>query len=286
MLAWGMLGMRLVVSAHAADPAESLVPTTATASRPSVLSTPRAESWPVPIDSKTYQPQFSTVKTELGYDWILDHGQKVALLRQSMIGLFRQFPGQAMDEKTVTDAENRNIWFKVPGLRLWAQFMITTNMYPNKCLQDVPGKLSLDTSNPEQLTIRQCRKKSPSEFGTQVVRLDYDRDLALYVMHVEADLQINQPGGGEYCNFYAQGLGDFRPGVNRYDRLLYQDADDGDKPKAHYLSVQKPQPGPIHLPPNGLVGFVDEEDGNPVVIVEESIPPTRVECACAGSMHI
>ena len=247
----------------------------------------KSEPWPVPIESKTYVPKFSTVKTELGYYWVLDHGKKIALLRRSMIGLFRQLPGQAMDEKVVSDAQNRNIWSDVPGLRLWAQFMITTNMYPNKYLQDVQGELSLDSSDPEQLTIRQSWRKSASEFGTQVVRIDYDRDLARYVMHVEADLQINQPGGGEYCNFYAQGLGDFRPGVNRYDRLLYQDADDSDKLKAHYLSVQKPQPGPIHLPPNGLVGFVDEKDGNPVIIVEESTPRTRVDmCLCWFDAHL
>ena len=54
------------------------------------------------------------------------------------------------------------------------------------------------------------------------------------------------------------------------------DGDDGNKLKAHYLSVLKQQPGVIHLPTaNGLVGYVDEADGNPVVIVEESSPRTH-----------
>ena len=56
-----------------------------------------------------------------------------------MVGLFRQFPGQAVDDKKVTDAEGRNNWFEVPGLRLWAQFMITTNMGPSKYMKNVPG---------------------------------------------------------------------------------------------------------------------------------------------------
>jgi hypothetical protein len=274
----------LVCSSVPASPPDSVAASVSPTSAPSAA---RTEAWPVPTESTTYAPQFSTVKTELGHSWVLDHGRKIALLRDSMIGLFRQFPGQAVDEKKVTDAENRNIWFEVPGLRLWAQFMITTEMGPSQYLKDVRGELSLDDSDPTQLTIRQAWKKSASEFGTQVIHVRYDRDLARYVMHVEADLRINQPGGGEYCNLYAQGLGDFRPGVNRYNRVLYQDADDGGKLKAHYLSVQVPQPGPIHLPPNGLVGFAGEKDGNPVVIVEESTPPTRVAmCLCWFDAHL
>lgn len=212
---------------------------------------------PAPVDSKTYAPQFSSAKSKSGHTWILDHGQKIALLHGSMIGLFRQFPAQAVDEKKIAAAEDSNVWSEVPGLRLWAQFMMTTNMYPNKYMKDVRGELSVDESDPKQLTIRQSWKKNANEFGTQVVYVRYDRDLARYVMHVEADLKINQPGGGEYCNLYPQGLGDFRPAFNRYDRLLFQDADDGGRFKLHYLSVIRPQPGPIHLPPNGLIGFVD-----------------------------
>jgi hypothetical protein len=235
--------------------------------------------------STVYTPQFSTLKTERGNYWILDHSQKIALVRQFMIGLFRQFPEQAVDEKKVTDAEIVNHWFECPGLRLWTQFMITTNLGPSQYLQDLPGELSFDSSDPKQLTTRMSWKKSAEEFGSEVVRVQYDQELGRYVVHVEADLQINQPGGGEYCNFYPQGLGDFRPGASRYDRLIFQEPDG--QLKAHYLSVQKPQPGPIRLPPGGLVGFVNEPDGNPVVIVEESTPRTCVHmCLCWFDAHL
>ena len=70
---------------------------------------------------------------------------------------------------------------------------------------------------------------------------------------------------------------------------LYQDADDGGKLKAHYLSVGSPSPSTASSTcrRNGLIGYADEKDGNPVVIVEESTPRTHVGiCACWFDSHL
>ena len=69
-------------------------------------------------------PQFSAVKTEHGNDWVLDHGRKIALLSAAKIGLFRQFPGEAVDEQRLIADEGLNEWFMIPGLRLWTQVML------------------------------------------------------------------------------------------------------------------------------------------------------------------
>jgi hypothetical protein len=264
-LALGMLGALLSVSICSADPTASSA-------------------------SARYTPQFSIAKTEFDHYWIKDRGQRIALVgscdggnRDYQIGLFRHFPGQALDEKQIQDSEILD-FVSLPGLRL------DTNWISARAMRGVPGEMKLDSSDPTQLTIRLYWKKSAEEFGTQVIRVAYDADMARYVVHVEDDLQLSQPGGGEYCNFYANGLGDFRPGVGRYDRLLYQDGDDSDKLKAHYLSVHVPKPGPglILLPAaNGLIGYADEKDGNPVVIVEESTPRTTVGiCLCWFDSHL
>lgn len=245
---------------------------------------------PIQAASPTvYTPQFTSVATELGHYWIEDHGQRIALFgpvkkglnRGYQIGLFRQFPGQSLDEKTIKDAEILD-FVSLPGLRL------DTNWIGAPAMRGVPGQMKLDSSDPRQLVIRLSWKKSAEELGTQVLRVTYDPQMVRYVVRVQEDLQLKQPGGGEYCNFYANGLGDFRPWVSRYKQLLYQDADEGGKLKAHYLSLQVPQPGPIHLPAaNGLVGYANEKDGNPVVIVEESTPRTMDNiCLCWFDSHL
>jgi hypothetical protein len=276
-LALGMLGTLLTISVCSADPAVSSAPGPVTTSQSSATSA-------------AYTPQFSIVKTEFDHYWIQEHGRRIALFGTSelgtsdyQIGLFRQSPGQELDEKQIKDAEILD-FVSLPGLRL------NTTWISAPAMRGVPSEMKLDSSGPTQVTIRLAWRKSAEEFGDQVLRVAYDQDLARYVIHVEDNLQVSQPGGGEYCNFYANGLGDFRPGVGRYDRLLYQDADDGDKLKAHYLSCQasKPVRGLIRLPAaNALVGYANEKDGNPVVIVEESAPRTTLGiCACWFDAHL
>ncbi|MCX7011058.1 MAG: hypothetical protein NTW86_00575 [Candidatus Sumerlaeota bacterium] len=237
----------------------------------------------------SYTPQFTAVKTEFGHYWIEDHGQRIALFGATQndtggynIGLFRQFPGQVLDETRITDSEILD-FVSLPGLRL------NTNWISAPAMRGVPGEIKLDSSDPAQLIIRLTWKKSAEEFGTQVIGVTYDPDLARYVIRVEDNLQVNQPGGGEYCNFYANGLGDFRPDVGRYDRLLFQDADDGGQLKAHYLSGLVRSPVPlIHLPAaNALVGYANEKDGNPVVIIEQSTPRSHDGiCPCWYDSHL
>ena len=273
-LALGMLGTVLAVSTCSAGQPESSAMAPVTASQPSAA----------------YSPQFTAVKTELGQYWIEDHGRRVALLAGSSLsgskhgagyefGLFRQFPAQEIDEKAIREGTGG---LGMPGLRLLTVWISAPGM------RGVKGEMKLDMSDPRQVTIRLSFKKSAAEFGSQVLRVTYAPDMARYVVHVEDNLELLQPGGGEFCNIYAHGLGDFRPWVGRYDRLLYQDADDGGKLKAHYLSVVVPTPTRlIKLPPNGLVGFADEKDGNPVVIVEESTPSTMLGvCLCWYDLHL
>ena len=271
-LALSMFGTVLAISAYAAGPVGSSAVS-------SVAASGRAP----------YTPQFSLIKTEFGHYWIEDHGQRIALVGSAkqgtagyQIGLFRQFPGQALDETRIKDTEFLS-FVTLPGLRL------DTNWIGAPAMHGVPGEMKLDGSDPRQLIVRLSWKKSAEEFGTQVIRVTFDPDMARYVVHVEDDLQLSQPGGGEYCNFYGNGLGDFRPDVGRYNRLLYQDAADGGKLKAHYVSTlaSKPVHDLIPLPPHGLIGYAEEKDGNPVVIVEESTPGTALGvCACWIDSHI
>jgi hypothetical protein len=248
----GVLAVVSAASAGAADLTVSSAPVSVAVSQSSSPSASEAAVWPVPVDPKTYAPQFSSVKTEHGNTWILDHGRKIALVEEAKVGLFRHRPGEAVNESQIVEDEKLNEWFMVPGLRLWTEAM--PGKYNNKHLKDVPRELMLDTSDSARLTIRMSWKKSASEFQTQVTRVTYDRDLARYVLHVEADLQSDAPGGGEYCNFYAQGMGDFRPGRSRYDRVLYQDASDGDKRKVHFPSVLVSKPeGDLLSPAQVLV---------------------------------
>lgn len=255
------------------------------AAEPAPASQPAANV-ALPVDAATYVPQFTIAKSAGGHDWILDHGQKVALFQGSMISLFRQFPGQPIDEAKVLAAESAGHWYLLPGLRLWAQFMMTADIGPTWYLHGVAREMSQDLSDPSRLIINQSWKKSADEFGTEMLRVEYDRELARYVVRVTADLQISQPGGGEYCNFYAEGLGDFRPWRSHYNRMLYTDAADN-KLKLHYLSLPVFQPGHIRLPDNGLFGVVDEKEGNPVVVLEESTPASCLNvCMCWFDLHM
>lgn len=231
-------------------------------------------------EAKPYVPKFSVSKSEFGHYWIEDQGKRVALftadknkqgVENYQVGLFRQYPGQNLDEKSIADNSICD-YLAMPGLRL------STNWIGAKAMKGVPGEMKIDTSDPAQVQIALTWKKSAEEFGTQTMRIVYDSELRRYAVRMLDDLQLSQPGGGEYCNFYAYALGDFRPWKTRYDRLLYHDGDDGGGLKAHWLSVRVPQPGAIHLPAkDGMVGYVDEKDGNPVVVIEESIPRTHDE---------
>ena len=156
-----------------------------------------------------YVPEFSFAKTEFGHYWIMDHGKRIAIFASEKqgttgyaIGLARQFPNQKIDEAKLKDFYYLD-FIRMPGLRL------QTDWVSAKAMKGVPGEAKFDTSDPTQLIINLSWKKSAEEFGTQVIRVVYDRLMLRYVVHVEQNLQLSQPGGGEYCNFYSNGLGDF-----------------------------------------------------------------------------
>ena len=94
----------LTVSAYAGDPAGFSAPTAA--SRPA-----------------GYAPQFSVAKSAFGHYWIEDHGRRIALFvavkpgAGYQIGLFRQVPGQVLDEKQFKDSAILD-FVSLPGLRL------------------------------------------------------------------------------------------------------------------------------------------------------------------------
>lgn len=281
-----MFGLLLAVPVCLSRSSNAAAPASVAAPQPAVAPAPRPEAG----KPASYVPQFTAAKTELGHYWIEDHGKRLALFGCSAdgtknyeVGLFRHFPGQAIDEEKIKDSAVLG-FLGTPGMRL------LTDWISAPAMQDVPGEMKVDASDPTHLVVRLSWKKSAEEFGTQVIRFTYDQELARYVVRIEDTLQVNTPGGGEYCNFYANGLGDFRPDHGRYDRLIFNDADNGDKLTSHYLSVILPKPNPgslIHLPVhNALVGYVDSHGANPVVIVEDSNPhSTDGICLCWFDSH-
>ena len=266
-----------------------LASSSAPAGPPAAASAPQAKPWPVAKSAAAYTPQFSIAKTEFEHYWISDHGQRIALFGGNQhgtagyqIGLFRPFPGQEVDESRIKDWDVLD-FVSLPGLRL------DTNWIGAPGDVGVPGEMKLDVSDPRQVTIRLSWKKSAQRVRHPGHSPGLRSGDGTVCRPRGGRPELSHPGGGEYCNFYANGLGDFRPGVSRYDRLLFQDASDGGKLKAHYVSclVNKPVHDHILLSSNSLIGYADEKDGNPVVIVEESTPRAMLGiCPCWFDAHL
>lgn len=233
---------------------------------------------------ETYSPSFSLVNGEHGHYWVMDGKDKVAIFGPSMkgrhtysLGLIRQFPGQEIPEHWLIEPEVMQFITR-RGLGLTTHWM-------NKAMRGVTPVMKVDDTNPARLTIQLISEKNETEHGTFTVCFTYDAELSRYVAEVEFDLVISERGGGEFCNYYPHGVGDLRPDVDRYDRLIWQEPDGS--LKAHRLSFPVQQPGPINLSPTAMVGYVDEEWGSPLVLFESCSPPAKIAvCHCWFDSHL
>lgn len=237
------------------------------------------------LPDANYVPQFSWAKTGLNHYWILDHGQRVALFGPSGksdynygLALIRQFPGQAPGDAETAEPEVVSFVSR-QGLGLF------TNWISNKTMRGVVPTLRFEESDGRHLIARLLWVKNASEKGTQDLTFYYDAALKRYAVSVTFDLLVNERGGGEFCNFYPHGAGDFRPDVNKYNRLAWTDPNG--KPWSHWLGIGVSQPGPMHLADGGTLAYFDEASGNPAIVLEQSVPPARVEvCCCWFDSHL
>jgi len=221
---------------------------------------------------------------EKGHYWIMDGTEKIAIFGSATgkdpyyaLGLIRQFPGQSVPDE----------WEKEPDvLHFVTRYGLGLALtWVNRMLGDQPSEMSYDTSDPGKLRINIKTRNAKGDEGTMAVSVAYDAALGRYVVESEFQLVSSSRGGGEFCNFYPHGLGDFRPDVGTYDRLIWQEPDGSTK--AHWLGYPAAQPGRILLAQTGMAAYADNPWGIPAVQFESCDPPGQINvCHCWFDSHL
>ena len=243
-----------------------------------------AAGQPGPGNRTDDQSHFSLRQGEKGHWWIMDGDDKVAIFGPSMkgrgtysLGLVRQTPGQEVPAQWLIEPQVLHLVSR-QGLSL-------TTYWMNKGMQGVRPAMQVDQSDPQRLIIRLVSEKSKSDRGEFTICVRRDQQLRRYVVEIALDLLLSERGGGEFCNYYPGGAGDLRPESNRYDRLVWQEADG--TLKSHWLSFPVAQPGPINLASTAVVAYGDEKRGNPAVFFESAQPPVKIDvCYCWFDSHL
>jgi len=258
----------------------------------------------------SYSPAFSVIKLDSGRYWICDRGEKLAIVgptgaggTDACVALIRQYPSHQVPAALLAE----------PGVIGFAQnvgLRLHTYWITNKTFDGIrPAVRVQDDPHAAQFHFR-WDKPTTKESGTVDVAIGYDPQLARYAATAAFDLSVNERPGGEFCDFYTYGLGDARPAVTRYDRLLWT-APDGSL-NLHWLGFPCAQPGPVGadgvrpvslqaqdtfyehhggcvlpffpvkppaiiLPKNGMMAVVDEPQGNPAVMLLDASPPVRID---------
>ena len=239
---------------------------------------------PEPAQADSHVTKLTVVPGEKGHFWIMDGSEKIALFGSAsgkdpnyQLGLIRQFPGQAVPDAWLKEPEVMHFVTRY-GLGLALTWV-------NAILGDQPAAMSYDASAPGRLKINIKTRNPKGDEGTVAASVFYDARLGRYVVESEFHLTSNTRGGGEFCNFYPHGLGDFRPDVGMYDRLIWQEPDGSTK--AHWLSFPAAQPGSIPLSPTGMVAYVENPWGTPAVQFESCDPPGEIHvCHCWFDSHL
>ena len=265
-------------------------------------------------DLANYVPEFSVIKLESDRFWVCDHGKKIALFgptggksgTDNTVGLIRHWPGHDIPDDQIVEPAVMGFVQNV-GLKLHTYWI------GNKTFDGIKPAVAVDDS-PQAVKLHlKWDKPETKESGAIDIAFLYDPQLRKYVVAAEFDLSVNQRGGGEFCNFYVHGLGDARPDVSRYDRIVWRDADG--KLKLHWLSFPYAQPGtgkpwaadgsfyehqggavgpffnfpppPAVLPTDAAIAFVDDRFDTPVVVVEDAAPQPRFDiCYTWFDVHI
>lgn len=251
------------------------------------------------IDLDNYSPKFSVIKLDSGRHWVCDRGEKIGLIgpvgngTDNCVALIRQYPGHAVPEEMLVEPGVMSFTRKI-GLRLHT-YWIT-----NKTFEGIRPSVDVSEAAEQVQFHLKWDKPETNETGIIDVVFAYDAQLRRYTVTADFDLTVNKRGGGEFCDLYTYGLGDLRPGVSKYDRLLWTGPDG--KMKLQWLGFPCAQPGPkqpqktyyghrggcvlpyfpikppaIVLPEGGLMAVVDEEQGNPAVVVESASPQVRID---------
>jgi hypothetical protein len=234
--------------------------------------------------SKNPAQGFSLVKGNYGHYWVCHGTEKIAIFGPSTtgnhdysLGLFRQYPGQRIPDEWLIEPEVLHFVTRY-GLGL-------TTYWMNTSMDKIVPTLTSDDSDPSCLKLTLTASKSKEEHGTITIAFKLESNPQRYVVEVEYNLTLNKKDGGEFCNFYPHGAGDFRPGLGKYNRILWQDSQG--KSWIHWPSVIVPQPSGIELSPKGSFMYLDEPDGNPVVSYDSSQPLAKTEmCLCWFDNHM
>lgn len=237
-----------------------------------------------PFSAKSDSPIFSLVKGNYGHYWISYGTEKIAIFgpgiegdNQYSLGLFRQRPGQEIPKAWLTEPEILHFVTR-RGLGLTTHWM-------NAAMASVTPALKVDESDSSCLRITLTSNKSKEEHGTITITFRLESQPQRYVVDVEYDLTLKEKGGGEFCNFYPHGTGDFRPDHGRFNRIVWQDKQGNSW--LHWLNAIVPQPFPIELSPKGAFAYVDDLQGNPIVTFESCQPSMKTEmCLCWFDNHM
>lgn len=228
--------------------------------------------------------KFSLIPGHHGHYWVFHGGEKIAIFGPSAaggcdysLGLFRQGPGKSVPSDWLVEPEILHFVTR-RGLGLTTHWM-------NAAMAGVAPILTVDESDSSRLRLVLTARKSAEEHGEIAIVFRLDGETGRYVVDVEYNLTLAEKGGGEFCNFYPHGAGDFRPGCGRYDRILWQDS--RGKTRIHWLNTIVPQPSPIELSTTGAFVFLDEPEGNPAVIYESARPAVKTDmCLCWFDNHM
>ena len=236
-----------------------------------------------------YRPRFSDNRTDsagITPYWIFDHGKKVAIAGIWAMSLVRQYPDQTNVPASMLVDPPGFDFFTQQGSRV----TIMNEDYQSNPIINSNRTKTFDLKDTTKYIVHFKWSLSSSEYATQDFTLAYDTTMKRYVITVDCAMTSNSPQQCEFQDFYVYGLGDIRPGIQKYNRIAF--LDNNNQYKVHYPSVVCP--GSLNNGELGsmsttapFIGLFNEPWGNPVLSFDSGSTRFTVPvCAAWFDLHL
>ncbi len=217
----------------------------------------------------SHAPQWRVEEADARFVWIKDGERGVALLDRQ---------GDCFELRCASPSS------RCPEAKLPAHYHVPTQQgvrilylwrLRGKGCGD-PGKIGITIQvEGAAVVIRACRPWGDGTVSTASVRLYHDAAWDAYVAEVRADLKARRVTTAlEYCNVLPAGIGDSRPGREKYPLTFWSHPDGFRKMLKNPLWFNsvgaQDMAGEKRLAEGGFIGFGPEEGFNPVVEVVSS----------------
>jgi len=220
---------------------------------------------------RPHRPQWRVEAAGEGFTWIFDGDRAVAMLCDAQDTFELRCAGPDSDCAPAELPKHYHIVTQV-GTRI----IYTWRLRGAGCGDLVATERAV-TAEPDAAVVRCSYRYANGTRCQTVIRLRYDEGWAGYVADIQADLAARRVTTKlEYCNVLPAGIGDSRPGRERYTHTFWQHPDGlrrmGKNPLWWVSAAAQDAAGQRRIAEGGFLGFGPDDQMNPVIEVLESTP--------------